>query len=155
MSIRPLRKLILVLILIIIDRIFKRLFINNNEALTILSLKDLITIKIVPPIYNQGVSFGIIGGYWFTFPIVLISLFCFIQHILKIHNNTIYIPAVSGGISNVLDRIFHRGVIDVISVNVFNMHLFVCNLADILISLTVIFIIVQKIVQYSSTQKIL
>jgi signal peptidase II len=49
----------------------------------------------------------------------------------------------AGGISNLIDRFIYNGVIDFISLSFFGTHLFVCNLADIYITLGAIMLLLR------------
>jgi signal peptidase II len=103
-------------LVIIIDRIFKFIFLDNEFWIFKFSL-------------NKGAAFGILQG-WNTF---LIAFGVFVVGVILYHRNEKKLETgmgflLGGTVSNVLDRIFYDGVIDYIHLDVLNN---IFNLADV------------------------
>ena len=135
------KKIFLILLGIIIaflDQITKYILIGKN--LTIIpNILDFTYTK------NTGVAFGIGANNIFLIIVVnIIILGVIIDCIRKKQTNfKILIPLIlifSGGVSNLIDRIFRGYVIDFIDINLFNFPNF--NIADICITIGIIFLII-------------
>ena len=98
-------------------------------------------------VHNTGAAFSILEGNKLLFiaigiiAVVLIALYY--KNIEdKIEYDVVVFSLLIGGIiGNMIDRIIHGYVIDYLSFNIFGYNFPVFNLADILITLSVVFII--------------
>ena len=99
-------------------------------------------------IWNKGIAFGLLSfseSYLYNIVslIILITIFILIVMSLKSNGFKKYslLLIVGGALGNLHDRIFFNAVPDFIDFHVGNFHWFVFNIADIFISLGVIFMI--------------
>ena len=102
---------------------------------------------------NRGISFGLLPSNWWaviTFIIVIIFIFVYLKK-----PNLKLTLLVSGGLSNILDRIIYGAVVDFIKLPVFPWKF---NLADAMITLGVALLFlkltgsVTKINEYFKSQ---
>ena len=102
-------------------------------------------------VWNEGVAFGLLSfdqKYLYNLLTILIGIIILII-IIMIKKNSgfkkISLTLILGGaIGNVFDRIIYRAVPDFIDFHVGNFHWFIFNVADIFISLGVIFMILSE-----------
>ena len=132
---------ILIIILILIDQITKIIMINKQ----IVIIPNVLNFTYIQ---NTGGAFGI--GYINLITIlnflVLVSLLIFLlKNIDKIKYIIPYCLIISGGTSNLIDRIFRNYVIDFIDVNLFNFPTF--NIADICIIIGLFLVVVAVLKQ--------
>lgn len=142
---------ILMIILIFIDQITKILMINKRIVI-IPNVLNFTYIK------NPGVAFGIGKGYINLIIIINLLILVFIAIFLFKNSNKIkytipYCLIISGGISNLIDRIFRGYVIDFIDINLFNFPCF--NIADICIVLELFLAYVKFINKICQLHKIM
>ena len=139
--------LFLVILIFLIDRISKIYVISLNKKFLgseIFSSKFL-NIYLV---WNEGIAFGLfsfdhVSMYNFlTIFIVIIILFIFLMlkqsEGLKRYS---LIMILGGAMGNVFDRIIYKGVPDFIDFHINNFHWFIFNVADIFITIGIIFLI--------------
>lgn len=99
---------------------------------------------------NHGAAYNILSGQKLFFLIItviatLVLFFLLIKYGRKSHFLGISLTLLLGGtLGNALDRLLHGYVIDMIYLNIFNLPFlnFVCNFADILITIGVVLIII-------------
>lgn len=103
-------------LIIVIDRIFKVYFLENDFFIFKYSL-------------NTGAAFGLFQG-WNNFLILFsVAVVLFILYYRKNKNLEIGMAFLLGGtLSNLIDRVFYHGVIDYIHINFLNN---VFNIADV------------------------
>ena len=102
-------------------------------------------------VWNEGVAFGLLSfdqKYLYNLLTILIGIIILII-IIMIKNNSGFkkislILILGGAFGNVFDRIIYRAVPDFIDFHVGNFHWFIFNVADIFISLGVIFMILSE-----------
>lgn len=129
--------------IILIDQIVKIILLGKN-------------IEVIPNILNitytenTGVAFGIGANNFFMIIIINVMILGVIIKYIKDKqeqiNLKVLIPLIlilSGGIGNLIDRIFRGYVIDFIDINIFNFPNF--NIADISITLGIIILIIYII----------
>ena len=104
-------------------------------------------------IWNEGIAFG-----FFSFDekmlynglTLLILLIIFIIFYMAMRSSGLkkylLLMILGGAIGNVFDRIFYKAVPDFIDLHIENFHWFIFNVADIFISLGVIFMILIEII---------
>ncbi len=140
------KKIILLLIgvfLIIIDQAAK--FLLTQKELTL--IPNVLNISYLQ---NEGVVFGLFNGDLLVIMAVTAVILGFIVKLIIHYFNekkfvyaTSLIFILSGGFSNLLDRILRGYVIDYINITLFNFPIF--NIADILITLGVIMLFILVI----------
>ena len=102
-------------------------------------------------VWNEGVAFGLLSFdqknlYNFLTILIFIIIFLIIIMIKKSSGfkKISLIMIFGGALGNVFDRIIYRAVPDFIDFHVGNFHWFIFNVADIFISLGVIFMILSE-----------
>ena len=142
----------LILIIFLLDRISKIYVINLDTKFLgseIFSSKYLN----ISLIWNEGIAFGLLSfdqGILYnilTFLIILIIFFIFIM-ILKSSGFKKYalLMILGGAFGNIFDRIIYRAVPDFIDFHIGDFHWFIFNVADIFITVGVIFMILLEFI---------
>ena len=142
----------LILIIFLLDRISKIYVINLDTKFLgseIFSSKYLN----ISLIWNEGIAFGLLSfdqnGLYniLTFLIILIVFFIFIM-ILKSSGFKKYalLMILGGAFGNIFDRVMYRAVPDFIDFHIGDFHWFIFNVADIFITLGVVFMILLEFI---------
>ena len=102
-------------------------------------------------IWNEGIAFGLLSFdqenlyNFLTILIILIIFFIFMMTLKSYGKKKIGLIMILGGaLGNVFDRILYKAVPDFIDFHIGNFHWFIFNLADIFITLGVIFMILLE-----------
>ena len=104
-------------------------------------------------IWNDGVAFGLLSFdkeslYNLLTILIILIIFFILRMILK--SSGLYqfalIMILGGALGNVFDRILYKAVPDFIDFHVGNFHWFIFNIADIFITLGVIFMIMLEFI---------
>ena len=137
----------IVLIIFFFDRITKKIIISlsqENFGQPIFT-SEYLNISLV---WNQGIAFGLFSfseSYTYNILTILITLVVFIIFYMIIKNDGFkkfsLIMIVGGALGNLYDRIFFSAVPDFFDFHVANFHWFIFNVADIFITIGVIFMI--------------
>ena len=146
----------LILITFLLDRISKIYVINLDKKFLgseIFSSKYLN----ISLIWNEGIAFGLLSFDQdnlyniLTSLIILIIFFIFIM-ILKSSGFKKYalLMILGGAFGNIFDRIIYRAVPDFIDFHIGDFHWFIFNVADIFITLGVIFMILLEFIDNSN-----
>ena len=111
-------------------------------------------------IWNEGIAFGLLSFNEtifynaLTFLILIIILIIFFMLSKSIGIKKFSLMMILGGaIGNVYDRIFYGAVPDFIDFHIGNFHWFIFNVADIFITLGVIFMIIIEITGNNKNKK--
>ena len=139
--------LVLIFLIFILDRISKIYVIYLDKEFfgsEILSSKFL-NIRLI---WNEGIAFGLLSFNQnslynlVSFLIFLIIIIIFFM-ILKSERLKKYslLMILGGALGNFFDRVFYKSVPDFIDLHIGNFHWFIFNIADIFITLGVIFMI--------------
>ena len=142
----------LILIIFLLDRISKIYVINLDTKFLgseIFSSKYLN----ISLIWNEGIAFGLLSfdqnGLYniLTSLIILIVFFIFIM-ILKSSGFKKYalLMILGGAFGNIFDRIIYKAVPDFIDFHIGDFHWFIFNVADIFITLGVVFMILLEFI---------
>ena len=143
---------VFVVTIFFLDRLSKLQIINNlNEASYYVN--DFINLELI---WNIGIGFGLLSTVdslfynLVTLIIGLVILYLFYLLILsdKI-GKLIYSIIIGGALGNFYDRLVYRAVPDFIDLHYNNFHWFVFNLADIFISIGIIFLILEGFLRKS------
>lgn len=87
------------------------------------------------PVKNIGISFSLWVSYFFVIPLTFVALFFFFDlYRKKYFSDIVFILFVAGTLGNLYDRLLYQWVRDFIVV----FDWFVCNIADIYLSLALI-----------------
>ena len=146
----------LILITFLLDRISKIYVINLDKKFLeseIFSSKYLN----ISLIWNEGIAFGLLSfdqGILYnilTFLIILIIFFIFVM-IIKSSGIKKYalLMILGGAFGNIFDRIIYKAVPDFIDFHIGDFHWFIFNVADIFITLGVIFMILLEFIDNSN-----
>ena len=140
----------LVLLIFIFDRITKIYIISLDKKFLeseIFSSKFLN----IALIWNEGIAFGLFSfsdkDIYHSFTILIILVITGVFYIFiksKGFEKYALIMILGGALGNVFDRIFYKAVPDFIDFHINNFHWFIFNLADIFITLGVIFMILLE-----------
>ena len=142
----------LVLLIFLIDRLSKIYVIYLDKKFLgseIFSSKYL-NINLI---WNDGIAFGLFSFqksnlYNFLTLIIIAIIFLIIFMTAKAQGIKKYslLMIVGGAIGNVFDRLFNRAVPDFIDFHIGNFHWFIFNIADVFITIGVIFMILIEII---------
>ena len=142
----------LVLLIFLLDRLSKFYVIDlNNKFLgsEIFSSKFLnITL-----IWNEGIAFGFFSfdeKYYYNILTLIISLIIIGILIFTLKSNGFQkyalLMILGGALGNLFDRIFYRAVPDFFDFHIGDFHWFIFNVADIFITIGVIFMILIELI---------
>ena len=133
-----------------LDRFSKIYILNilNNEGQVDFYINQYLNIYLV---WNTGIGFGLFSSEdnlfynLFTAIIVIINLvivyFAFIETKIK----SFFLMIILGGsLGNLFDRVYYRAVPDFIDLNYAGYHWFIFNVADIFITLGILFFIIRS-----------
>ena len=144
--------LFLVLIIFLVDRISKIYVIYLDKKFLgseIFSSKYLNIILI----WNDGIAFGLFSFdksnlYNFLTLIIIAIILLIIFMTAKAEGIKKYslLMILGGALGNVFDRLFNRSVPDFIDFHIGNFHWFIFNIADVFITIGVIFMILIEII---------
>ena len=136
---------IVFVLIILIDQIAKLLIIQKN----VIVIPNFLNLTYTQ---NTGVAFGILPNNLILIISANIVVLGLIIKFLRENKETMNYPVIislmlilSGGVSNLIDRIFRGYVIDFIDINLFNFPVF--NIADIFVTIGVLIFIVIIIKQ--------
>ena len=103
--------------------------------------------------WNEGIAFGLLSFNrtdLYNFLTIIISVVILVIFIMVIKNIGLkkysLIMILGGAIGNLYDRVFFRAVPDFIDFHIGEFHWFVFNIADIFITLGVIFMILLELI---------
>tara|TARA_B100000945_G_scaffold314470_1_gene312126 strand:- start:453 stop:932 length:480 start_codon:yes stop_codon:yes gene_type:complete len=140
-----------IIFIFIIDRISKLLIINSSEIYEEygISVTSFLTFNLI---WNEGVAFGLFSFDEKLYYNLLTIFICIITVVIiwlmfrsEGFEKLSYIMIIGGSFGNIFDRIFYSAVPDFIDIHINNFHWFIFNVADIFISLGVIFLIIFEI----------
>ena len=146
--------LLIILSIFGLDRFSKAYVISINEK----SLSsDLFISKYlnINLIYNEGIAFGLLSSeenYIYQilttiiFIIIIILLFMIFRAKTKKYEKIGLILIVGGALGNFYDRIIYNAVPDFIDLHIGNFHWFIFNIADIFITMGVLWLIFLEII---------
>lgn len=145
-------RLFVVLFIYLLDRISKIyiLHLSKNNFENELFVSKYLNIT---PLWNSGISFGIFSleeGKLYHLLTVLIGIIILVLAIMAVNNQgfkkILLLIIIGGALGNLHDRIQFNAVLDFIDFHVGNFHWFIFNIADIFITLGVIFMIMLEFI---------
>ena len=150
----------LIFLIFIVDRISKIYVINLDKkslGSEIFSSKFLN----ISLIWNEGIAFGLFSFgektlYNFLTILIFIIILAIVFMIIKNKGFKKYslLMILGGALGNVFDRIFYKAVPDFIDFHIQDFHWFIFNVADIFITIGVIFMIMLEFVNSNNNKKI-
>ena len=150
----------LTFLIFLLDRISKIYVINLDKKLLgseIFSSKYLN----ISLIWNEGIAFGLLSfnhGNLYNLLTILISVIilviCFMIYKSNGIKKYLLILILGGALGNIYDRIYFNAVPDFIDFHINGFHWFIFNVADIFISLGVIFMIFFKLIENKKKKKL-
>ena len=141
--------LIFILIIFFLDRYSKNLILSLLENEKYLFINNYLNLNLV---FNTGIGFGLLslnyGIYYnmltiFIFLIILILIYLMFKS--KTSEKIFFSFIIGGAIGNLYDRIIYKAVPDFIDFHIKDFHWFTFNIADIFISLGIIFMIINEL----------
>ena len=151
--------LFLVFLVFLLDRLSKIyvIFLDNKFFGSEIFSSKFLNISLL---WNEGIAFGLLSFNekifynLLTFIILVIILIIFFM-VLKSYGLKKYslLVILGGALGNVYDRIFYEAVPDFIDFHIGNFHWFIFNVADIFITLGVIFMIIIEITGNNKNKK--
>ena len=142
----------IVLIIFFLDRITKKVVIHLNQenfGQQIFS-SEYLNINLI---WNQGIAFGLFSfneHYIYNILTALIALVIFLILLMILKNDGFkrfsLLMIMGGALGNLYDRIFFSSVPDFFDFHVGNFHWFIFNVADIFITIGVIFMIIIEFI---------
>lgn len=151
--------LIIIISIILLDRISKIFVIhwdNKNDSRDLFS-SEFLNINLI---WNEGIAFGLLSfnqDYFYNIltSIILIVVLIILIMILNSEGLKKYLLLMifSGAIGNLIDRFSFRAVPDFFDFHIGNFHWFIFNVADIFISLGVIFMILFELIDNNNKRE--
>ena len=142
--------LLIIITIFIIDRFSKAYVIyldKFNQGYELFSSKFFNIFLI----WNKGIAFGFFSfdqGYLYKLITLIIAIIICIIFIMMMRNNGFkkysLLLILGGSLGNLYDRILYAGVPDFIDFHIGELHWFIFNIADIFITLGVIFMILLE-----------
>ena len=139
------------IIIFLLDRISKLYVIhiqkiNNNSELFLSKFLD------IHLIWNEGIAFGLLSFnedfFYNILSALIILILVFIIFEIKKNKGLkkySFIMVLGGAIGNLTDRLIYKAVPDFIDFHVGNFHWFIFNIADVFITLGIMFIIFYEL----------
>ena len=142
----------LVILIFLIDRISKIyvIFLDNKFLGSEIFSSKYLNITLI---WNEGIAFGLLNfekNYLyniltiFILTVIILILFMIIKTEGLKRFSLLLI--LGGALGNIFDRIFYKAVPDFIDFHIGNFHWFIFNIADIFISVGVIFMILFELI---------
>ena len=144
---------LIILIIFLIDR-FSKLFVikldSQNDSSEIF-LSKFLNIQLI---WNEGVAFGLLSfedGKLYNIITVFILLVILVIFFIIIKSSGVkkysLLMIVGGALGNFYDRVLNKAVPDFIDFHIGNFHWFIFNIADIFITIGVIFMILMEFIE--------
>ena len=142
--------LLLISFIFLIDRLSKIyvIYLDNKELQTQIFSSKYLNIQLL---WNEGIAFGLFSlnqGKFYNFLTIIITILIIFILYLAFKSKGIkkysLLLIFGGAIGNLYDRILHNAVPDFIDLHIGEFHWFVFNVADIFITIGVIFMILLE-----------
>ena len=137
----------IIIFIFLIDRVSKLLIISTPETYEQygVSITPFLNFNLI---WNEGIAFGLFSfdeKLYYNLLTLLIILVTVIIIWLMLKSKELeklcFIMIVGGSLGNIFDRIFYNAVPDFIDIHINNFHWFIFNVADIFITLGILFLI--------------
>ena len=136
-----------IIFIFIIDRVSKLLIISSPETYEQngTSVTSFLNFNLI---WNEGIAFGLFSfdeKLYYNLLTIFICLITVVIIWLMLRSERLekfsYIMIIGGSLGNIFDRVFYSAVPDFIDIHINNFHWFIFNVADIFISIGIIFLI--------------
>ena len=136
-----------VIFIFIIDRISKLLIINSPETFENygLTITPFLNFNLI---WNDGIAFGLFSFdekfYYNLLTIIICSIILIIIWLMlksKGLEKMGFLLIIGGSLGNIYDRVYYSAVPDFIDIHFNNYHWFIFNVADIFITIGIVFLI--------------
>ena len=142
--------LVIIILIFVLDRITKISIINhqlNNESIFV---NDFLNLDLI---WNTGIGFGLLSQdsnlFYHAISFLIFLVIVFLSYLISRANITdkiLYSLILGGGLGNFYDRLVYFAVPDFIDVHINEFHWFTFNIADIFITIGVIFLIIEDLI---------
>ena len=145
---------LIILLIFFIDRISKILILNIAEETQKVDIfvNSFLNLYLV---WNKGIGFGVLSFedkyiyHFITLLIIMINLIIiYLVYLEKGLKSYFLLVILGGSFGNLFDRLYYNAVPDFIDLNYKGFHWFIFNVADIFITLGIIFLILLEIINY-------
>ena len=150
-------KFLLIFLIFLTDQISKYYIINifksQNEEIYLTSFLNF------QLIWNEGIAFGLLSFendlYYNSITFLIVVVILILLFLIRNNDQSSYFYSmiVGGALGNLTDRIRYSSVPDFIDFHIGNFHWFIFNVADIFITLGVIFMIIIEITGNNKNNK--
>ena len=137
--------LVIIIFALITDRLSKIIIIKQQLNAESLFVNDYLNLDLV---WNTGIGFGLFSQnaniYYHSISFLIFLVIVFLIYLISKSNfiEKVFFSLILGGaIGNFYDRLFYFAVPDFIDIHINNYHWFTFNIADIFITIGVIFLI--------------
>ena len=141
--------MLIISIIFFLDRYSKNLILNLLENEKYLFINNYLNLNLV---FNTGIGFGLFSlnaGIYYNILSILIFLIILILIYFMFKSKTsekIFFSFIIGGaVGNFYDRIIYKAVPDFLDFHIQDFHWFTFNIADIFITLGIIFMIINEL----------
>ena len=145
------KKIIIIITIFFIDRFAKLYLINLQTGGTDVDFY-IFTFLNIFLVWNTGIGFGLISletnifYHFLTFIIILINIgLAYLLYKSRGLYSYLIAIIIGGSLGNLFDRMYYYAVPDFIDFHLGDYHWFVFNVADIFISVGVVFLIIQEL----------
>ena len=142
--------LLVVIFVFVLDRFSKINIINNQLNNKSLFINDFLNFDLV---WNTGISFGLFSQnaniYYHIISILIFLVIVFLSYLISRSNFTekvLFSLILGGALGNFYDRLYYFAVPDFIDIHINNFHWFTFNIADIFITIGIIFILSKDLI---------
>ena len=141
----------IIIFIFLIDRVSKLLIISAPETYEQYGI-SITTFLNFNLIWNEGIAFGLFSfdeKFYYNLITIIICLIILIIIWLMLKSNGFekisFLLIIGGSLGNIYDRIYYSAVPDFIDIHFNNYHWFIFNVADIFITLGILFLICIEI----------
>ena len=147
-----------ILLVFLIDRISKIYVINLDDKLlgSEMFSSNFLNINLI---WNEGIAFGLFSfneKIFYNILTIIILIIILIIFFMTIKSNGLkkysLLMILGGALGNVFDRLYYKAVPDFIDFHIGNFHWFIFNVADIFITIGILFMVIIEL--FNKNQKI-
>jgi len=149
-SIENIFSLVVIIFAFTTDRVSKLIIIKQQISNESLFINNYLNLDLV---WNTGIGFGLFSQnaniYYHAISFLIFLVIIFLSYLISKSNSIdkVFFSLILGGaIGNFYDRLFYYAVPDFIDIHVNNYHWFTFNIADIFITIGVIFLISKDLI---------